>query len=133
MNVLIIASNRNQQPVTVMPLGACLVAEAAERAGHTVSLLDLMFEKYPQVALENKLKETDPDVVGISVRNIDNNDMKNPVAFCSELKSLINTLRRETNAPIILGGPAIAIMPEEFLRYTSADYAVLGNGEVVFP
>jgi radical SAM superfamily enzyme YgiQ (UPF0313 family) len=83
--------------------------------------------------LENKLRETKPDVVGISVRNIDNNDMKNPVAFCTELKTLVKLLRQNTDAPIILGGPAIAIMPEEFLRYTSADYAVLGNGDVVFP
>lgn len=133
MNVLIIASNRNRQPVTVMPLGACIVAEAAEEAGHTVTLLDLMFEKDPHTALEHKLHETKPDVVGISVRNIDNNDMKNPVAFFTELKPLMRILRRRSKAVIVLGGPAIAIMPEEFLRYTSADYMVLGNGETVFP
>jgi radical SAM superfamily enzyme YgiQ (UPF0313 family) len=133
MNVLIIASNRNQQPVTVMPLGACIVAEAAEKAGHRVSVLDLMFEKNPLSTLEDELDKTNPDVVGISVRNIDNNDMKNPVAFFIELKPLMNSLRRRTKATIVLGGPAIAIMPEEFLRYTSADYAVLGNGDTVFP
>lgn len=133
MNVLIIASNRNKQPVTVMPLGACIVAEAAEKAGHRVSMLDLMFEKNPHSALEDKLDKTNPDVVGISVRNIDNNDMKNPVAFFVELEPLMKILRRKTKAAIVLGGSAIAIMPEEFLRYTSADYAVLGNGEVVFP
>jgi hypothetical protein len=30
MNTLIISTNRSKQPFPVMPLGACIVAEAAE-------------------------------------------------------------------------------------------------------
>jgi hypothetical protein len=45
MNVLIINTNRNHFPMPVIPLGACMVAESAERAGHAVQLLDLAFYK----------------------------------------------------------------------------------------
>ena len=47
MNVLIISTNQTRSPAPVLPAGACLVAEAARRRGHKVSLLDLMFEPDP--------------------------------------------------------------------------------------
>ncbi len=133
MDILIIITNRNSNPVPVVPMGACLVAEAAEREGHRVKVLDLMFERDPLHALELVFKEIDPDVVGLSIRNIDNNDMQNPVAFFRDLKPLIEIIRRKTHATLILGGSAVAVMPEELLRYTGAEWAVLGDGEVVFP
>ena len=115
-----------------MPVGACMVAEAAERAGHSVRVLDLMFEQKPLNTLELALNTSSPDLVGLSVRNIDNNDMQKPVAFFKDLKPLMNTIRSKTPAPVVLGGAAVSVMPEELLRYTGASWAVLGDGEVVF-
>ncbi len=51
MNILIVITNRNSNPVPVVPIGACLVAEAVEREGHRVKVLDLMFERNPLHAL----------------------------------------------------------------------------------
>ncbi len=133
MNILIVITNRYSNPAPVMPLGACLVAEAVERAGHSVVVLDLMFEQYPLQALESELNKTSPDLVGLSVRNIDNNDMQRPVAFFKDLAQMVKTIRSRTEAILVLGGAAVAVMPEELLRYTVADWAVLGDGEVVFP
>ncbi|MCF6157153.1 MAG: radical SAM protein [wastewater metagenome] len=133
MNVLIVITNRYSSPVPVIPLGACLVAEAAEQAGHRVSVLDLMFEEDPLQALESEVKRMHWDAVGFSIRNIDNNDMQNPVAFVQDLKPLVEIVRNGTNAALMLGGAAVAVMSEEFLRYTKADWIVLGDGEIVFP
>lgn len=115
-----------------MPVGACMVAEAAERVGHKVRVLDLMFDQNPLNTLESELNTSNPDFIGLSVRNIDNNDMQNPVPFFKDLKPLVDTIRRTTSAPVVLGGAAVSVMPEELLRYTGADWAVLGDGEVVF-
>ncbi|CAG0942959.1 partial Hopanoid C-3 methylase, partial [Candidatus Brocadiaceae bacterium] len=133
MNILIVITNRYCGPVPVIPIGACLVAEASERAGHRVRVLDLMFADDPMRALKSELSKTDPHVIGLSVRNIDNNDMQNPVAFFKELKPLIKAIRSKTRSPVVLGGAAVSVMPEELLHYTGADWAVLGDGEVVFP
>ncbi|GAN32062.1 MAG: B12-binding domain-containing radical SAM protein [Candidatus Brocadia sp. AMX2] len=133
MNILIVITNRYRNPVPVMPIGACSVAEAAEKAGYRVRVLDLMFERDPLGVLKAKLEKLNPDIVGLSVRNIDNNDMQNPVAFFKELKPLVDTIRSRTQATLVLGGAAVAVMPEELLRYTGADWAILGDGEVVFP
>ncbi|MFV1976819.1 MAG: radical SAM protein [Candidatus Scalindua sp.] len=133
MNILLIITNRYRGPIPVMPLGACLVAESCERAGHHVQILDLMFERDPLHALGSVIDKTKPDVVGISLRNIDNNDMQHPVTFYKDLTLLMETIRGKTDATVVLGGAAVGVMPEALLRFTEADWAVLGDGEIVFP
>jgi hypothetical protein len=39
MNILIVSTNRNKQFMPVMPVGACIVAEAAEKADHKVRVI----------------------------------------------------------------------------------------------
>jgi radical SAM superfamily enzyme YgiQ (UPF0313 family) len=133
MNILLVITNRYKSPVPVIPIGACLVAEATRRAGYKVEVLDLMFKEDSLQSLESELNRVNWDIVGLSVRNIDNNDMQNPVAFIRDLIPLIEIIRNRTRAVLVLGGSAVAVMPEELLRYTKADWAVLGDGEIVFP
>ncbi len=133
MKILLISTNRNTLPMPVMPIGGCIVAHAAERAGHTVYFLDLMFTKNPLAEIESAQSRWKPDVVALSVRNIDNNDMRGTVFFLDDLQSIVNTIRSRTCAPIILGGAALGVMPEQILRLASATCAVVGDGEMVFP
>lgn len=133
MKILLINTNRNQSPMPVVPLGACMVAEAAERAGHRVRFLDLMFAPEPLKAIEQAIKQTAPEVIGLSLRNIDNNDMLNPVFFAGDCLPLLRRIRLLTEAPVILGGAAVSVMPEQLLRFTGADWAVAGEGDTVFP
>ena len=117
----------------VLPSGACLVAEATERAGHRVSLLDLMFVADPLRALKAVLGRTKFDVIGLSVRNIDNIDMTAPRCFIDELIPFVAEIRRFTDAHLVLGGAALMVMPEQIMRATGVPCAVIGDGEVVFP
>jgi hypothetical protein len=133
MKILLINTNRNKSPMPVVPLGACLVAEAAERAGHRVHFLDLMFAAEPLKAIEQAIKHAAPEVIGLSLRNIDNNDMLNPVFFAGDCLPLLRRIRLLTEAPVILGGAAVSVMPQQLLRFTGADWAVAGEGDVVFP
>jgi radical SAM superfamily enzyme YgiQ (UPF0313 family) len=133
VKVLIVCTNRNRHPMPVMPYGACLVAEAAAGQGHQVQLLDLMFRPRPRLDLTAAVRRFAPDVIGLSVRNLDNNDMQAPVEFVGDLEETARILRRLTPAPLVLGGPAVGLMPEALLRLTGAAYAVLGDGETAFP
>ncbi len=74
-----------------------------------------------------------PEVIGLSVRNLDNNDMQAPVEFVTALTEITRTVQQLSTAPLILGGPAVGVMPESLLRRTQAACAVLGDGETVFP
>ncbi|MHB8894114.1 MAG: B12-binding domain-containing radical SAM protein [Candidatus Geothermincolia bacterium] len=117
----------------VLPFGACLVAEAAERAGHRVSFLDLMFAADPLRAIKEVLGGTNFAVIGLSVRNIDNIDMGAPRCFVDDLSPLIAAVRRLTDAPLVLGGAALMVMPELIMRKTGVPCAVIGDGEIAFP
>jgi len=133
MKILLVSTNRNTLPMPVMPIGACIVAHAAERSGHTVRLLDLMFTRDPTAEVESAVMDFQPDVVGISVRNIDNNDMRDTVFFLDNLRTIVDSIRTRTGAPIFLGGAALGVMPEEILRLGDVSGCVIGDGETIFP
>jgi radical SAM superfamily enzyme YgiQ (UPF0313 family) len=117
----------------VIPIGACMVAEAAEESGHEVRLLDLMFADDPLVAIRREVERLKPDVIGLSVRNIDNNDVQSPRFFVQDLIPMIEAIRRTSSATLVLGGSAMSVMPEELLRTADVSWACLGDGERVFP
>jgi len=133
MKILLISTNRNTLPMPVIPIGACIIAHAAERSGHTVFFLDLMFARNPLTDIESALFDRQPDLVGLSIRNIDNNDMQDTVFFLNDLLSIMNLIRSRTGVPIILGGAALGVMPEQILRFAPVTCAVVGDGELVFP
>ncbi|WP_429886622.1 B12-binding domain-containing radical SAM protein [Geoalkalibacter halelectricus] len=133
MNVLLISTNRNCLPMAVMPMGACLIAEAAEQAGHRVHLLDLMFAERTHLPVETAIAEYHPDVIALSVRNIDNNGMQQPEFYLNDLQTVVDLIRTRTQVPIILGGAALGVMPEAILRLTNVSCAVVGDGTRVFP
>ncbi|MDO3380140.1 cobalamin-dependent protein [Geoalkalibacter halelectricus] len=119
--------------MAVMPMGACLVAEAAEQAGHRVHLLDLMFAERTHLPVESAIAECHPDVIALSVRNIDNNGMQLPEFYLNDLHTMVDLIRTRTQVPIILGGAALGVMPEAILRLTNASCAVVGDGARIFP
>jgi radical SAM superfamily enzyme YgiQ (UPF0313 family) len=110
-----------------------VAAETARRAGHEVRFLDLMFSRAPARDLEKALAGFRPDVTGFSMRNIDNNDLRTPVAFFEEASALMRGARLNRDLKIVLGGAAAGVMPEELLRNSGADWVVLGDAPAVFP
>ncbi len=133
MNILLISTNRNVHPMPVMPIGVCAVAESCERNGHAVKLVDLMFDRDAAASIGAAITAHRPDVVGLSVRNIDNNDMRDPVFFLNDLAQLVNAVRKTTGAPVVLGGAALGVMPEAIMRHAGVSCAVVADGEYVFP
>jgi len=67
------------------------------------------------------------------VRNIDNNDMRGTRFFLNDLQRFVAAIWTRSSVPIILGGAALGVMPEQILRLAPATCAVVGDGEMVFP
>ncbi len=131
--VLLVSSNTERISMVTIPLGLGLVAAATRRAGHTVSLLDLLEEADPVQAVHRAVEAFAPDVVGISVRNIDDQCREAPRFLLSRVRPVVEACRGCTGAPVVLGGAGYSIFPSAALRYLGADYGVAGDGEVVFP
>ena len=54
-------------------------------------------------------------MIGLSIRNIDNNDMADTRFYLPALKPLIETIRAYSDALLVLGGAALTVMPEQVL------------------
>jgi radical SAM superfamily enzyme YgiQ (UPF0313 family) len=139
MRILLIYSNQSRELVPAPPVGLSYVATAAHEAGHEVKLLDLAFAANLLESLARGIDEFKPDLVGLSIRNIDNVISQR---FVSPLKSLQDQVgvirahaRTSTGAPVplVLGGPAVSILAEKSLAVFGADYAIVGEGEAAFP
>jgi radical SAM superfamily enzyme YgiQ (UPF0313 family) len=109
------------------------VAAATRNAGNEVSLLNLMFEGDPMLGIKNSIEDFRPNVIGISVRNIDDQNMPRPQFLLAPVREIIASCRSLSVAPIILGGAGYSIFPESALRYLGADMGIQGEGEIVFP
>lgn len=133
MNVLLIAANTATVPYPVYPLGMSVVAEAVKRAGHHVSQCDFLVAGQNLEAIRERILREQPDIVGISIRNIDNVNLLNEQRYIDVVKSLVDTARSADVKHIVLGGSGFTLFPEAILRSTGADFGLAGEGEATFP
>lgn len=132
MKVLLISPNTEKINMTVMPLGLACVAASVKNAGHDVVLLDLMFEEDVEAALGRALAAFQPGCIGISVRNIDDQERESPRFLLEEVRAVVMQCRALSDAPIVVGGAGYSIFPESVLRYLEADFGIEGEGELAF-
>jgi len=133
MRVLLISSNTESLTMPVHPGGMHLVADAAERSGHRVRRLDLFGVKGMRSALAAAVAEHEPEVIGLTVRNIDDQCMQDPQFLLEGDRRVVRWLRELTQAPIVLGGAGYSIYPDSVLEYLEADMGLAGEGEASFP
>lgn len=96
-------------------------------------LLNLMFEGDAESAVRDRIEEFRPGIIGISVRNIDDQNMEAPKFLLPRVREVVATCRRSCDAPIVLGGAGYSIFPESALNYLGANMGIRGEGETTFP
>jgi anaerobic magnesium-protoporphyrin IX monomethyl ester cyclase len=128
--VLLVSTNRERQPYPVVPNGMACVASALDAAGHRVRFLDLCFARNPVASAGAAARAFRPDIIGVSVRNIDNSDAIALRHYTPEARDVLRALRRASPAAkVIAGGAAFGVAPEALFRDLAVDYAVAGDGE----
>ena len=132
MRVLLVSANTETINMPVLPLGLACVDEAARSAGHDVKLVDLMGQQDTRLVLKDAVDGFQPEIIGISVRNIDDQGMENPRFLLDSVKEVINDCRTLSDAQIILGGAGYSIFPDSALAYLGADMGIQGEGEIAF-
>jgi radical SAM superfamily enzyme YgiQ (UPF0313 family) len=132
MKVMLISVNREDINMKTWPLGLACVAESVKSSGHIVEILDLMGDEDPRLRVEKALEEYQPQVIGISVRNIDTQKMSEPTFFLEGARDIVNACRRKSNSPIVLGGAGYSIYPMSLMEYLGADMGIQGEGETAF-
>ncbi|MFL5528427.1 MAG: B12-binding domain-containing radical SAM protein [Gemmatimonadaceae bacterium] len=128
--VLLVSTNRERQPYPVVPNGLACVASALDAAGHEVRFLDLCFARDPAARARDVVRDFQPTIIGVSVRNIDNSDAIALRHYTPEARNVLHALRAAApGAKVIAGGAAFGVAPEALFRDLGVDYAVAGDGE----
>jgi len=133
MRVLLVSTNTCTSMVPPFPVGLAFVAASLSEEGHEVDVWDAMFEEDWPSSLRRRLRGFGPDVVGLSVRNVDDQDFRTPRFLMAEARDMAAVCRNESRAPVVAGGAGFSMFASEALAYLGADYGIVGEGERAFP
>jgi len=133
VRVLLVSANREEVNMLTLPLGLACVAEATRSAGHEVEMIDLIGRDDADLGIGRAIDSIRPEVIGISIRNIDDQNMDGTRFLLDIAGRIVSLCRAATDAPIVLGGAGYSIFPESALAYLGADMGIRGEGEQAFP
>ena len=132
VKIVFVSGNRETLPGAVIPIGLLyIMASTPDR--HEKVLIDLCFEEDPRAALRSRLDVLQPDLIAISMRNIQNNDyagLSDNLAYYAEL---VDSARVASAAPIVVGGSGFSVMSRELMEHLEPDFGISGEGEKAFP
>jgi radical SAM superfamily enzyme YgiQ (UPF0313 family) len=124
--ILLISANRCTSPDPVFPLGLAHLHAALRRAGHDCLCLDALNHAG---GFQGQVRNFRPDLVGISLRNIDDVLIRKQETFFADLNPLMAELRAATRSPLVLGGSGFSIFPRQLFELSGADFGIVGEGE----
>jgi anaerobic magnesium-protoporphyrin IX monomethyl ester cyclase len=119
----------------VFPLGIAYIAAMLE--GHEVSVFDANVSRDPLTLLSRRLQAEEPDIVGVSLRNLDflsNTRFGKNQSFYSHFKSMLRLIRQMApSCRIVVGGPGFSVFSREIMGDNEEiDFGVVSDGETTF-
>lgn len=123
--LLLVSANRVTNPYPVFPLGVAFLEAALLKAGFAVRIWDELIDNFESLA--DGLSWA--SYVGISLRNADNVSASSPRSYINDYKKLLAEIRRLSDKPIIAGGSAFSIFPEELMEELQLDWGLIGEAE----
>ncbi len=129
MRVLLVSPNVESLPDPVFPLGLAYLMSVLKENGTSSQVLDLCFVEDYEAAIEYALHSFQPHVVGLSLRNLDNVSYPNYTSYLPFYRQVVQTIKRENEVPVVLGGSGFTLLPEAVLEFTGADFGIVGEGE----
>ena len=118
--------------VRPLPIGLAYVAAHIDEGRHQLQLLDLMFSENPIGDLNEAVKRHKSDIVGLSIRNLDNQSYLNPRWHLPKIAEMVSQIRAISGSTIVCGGPGFSILPAECLEYLGADLGIAGDAAESF-
>lgn len=132
MKVLLVSPNIETLPDPVFPIGLAYIAAALKKNHTPYQVLDLCFEDDYETAVSAAVNAFQPDMIGLSLRNVDNVSFPNYVSYLPFYLEIVQCFRQHSRAMIVVGGSGFDLLPREILAYLGADLGVVGEGEISF-
>jgi len=131
LKILLVQSPTGRPEEPIYPLGIAYLAGQLDK--HEVRGLDLSTAESPSDALSEEIAAFVPEVVAVSLRNIDDSSYPVTYSFIPAFADIMSVLK-EWEGTVIVGGTGLSIYPEIILaKFSRIDYAIQGEGEAVLP
>ena len=116
----------------VFPLGVAYIASMLKE--HEVTVFDANVVHDPLGELSRRLRAEHPEVVGISLRNIEslsNTRFGRNLSFYSHFRSMLRVIREAApSCRIVVGGPGFSVFSKEIMSENrEIDFGVVSDGE----
>ena len=118
----------------VYPIGIVLLAGRLQQAGYDVRLVDMNMEPDPYGAVKTALLDFAPEVVGLSLRNIDPLANRTTSLVPPFLVTAKFVAALQPQICLIAGGTGFSLFPERLMREApEIHFGMVGEGEAVLP
>lgn len=133
MRVLLIQSYLGRREKPILPLGLAYLANSLN--GHEVSILDPNIEDDPYGAMRKRIADFKPEVVGLSLRNIDTTSYKDIYYHYQTIGPTVELIKEAApSSYVVIGGAAFSLFAEDVMdRNPGIDFGVYLEGEKTFP
>ncbi len=132
MKIFLISVNRERMPFPVFPLGLAYIAKALREEGHQIEVMDLCFSQEVSADLKSALHQSQPDLIGISLRNLDNLTYPTSLSYLKEVEEVVRICHQFTSSRLVIGGSGYSLAPKELLQHFDVDFGIVGEGEEIF-
>jgi len=136
MKVLLIQTlTAEKDIVSLFPIGLTYIADAVFRKGHDVKIIDPNYLPNRGEGLSIAILKYQPNFIGISIRNADNQSRKKPLFLHKYFKETLKIIKGTLpNVPVAVGGAAFSMFSEQYMTQNRAiDYGIYLEGEESFP
>ena len=133
MRILLVQSYLGRREKPIYPLGLALLAAVLK--GREVKVIDPNVSDQPLAELKRAVEKFSPEIVGISIRNLDTTQIRDPFVYFGGLKATIKTVKGAApGAGLVMGGSGFSLYAEELMaRCPEIDCGVFLEGEETFP
>lgn len=136
MKVLLVQSYLGQSGnFPVYPLGLAYISTALYQKGHTVQIFDPNIAALPYENLKESICRFSPEIIGISLRNIDNQHRIAPFYYYTYFQRILEIIKKtDPGIKVVVGGAGFSMFAEKIMkRNESIDFGLYLEGEESFP
>ena len=125
-----ISANNFAEPYPVYPIGCSYLLTYIEKhlEDCEYSFFDFNLDGGYE-DLENWCRNGGFEVIAISLRNIDDNNLLSDNCFVTHYEAIMKSIRKITDASVVVGGPGFSIFPELLYERLGVDFGIRGEGE----
>lgn len=113
------------------PIGLCYIATSLTKGNHSVQIFDPNLSEKPYKDIKKQIRKFNPDIVGLSIRNIDTCDKRDIFYFFKTIRPTIKIIK-ETDplVKVMVGGSGFSMFAEKIMeRIPEIDFGVYLEGE----